>query len=109
MGWRCWESWKAPVGRSIGAVLPPARAAECQGAASPWDRCLQGPNRQQELPWGQPLTFLELSETLQQGHVLLHDPSRQQPGGASEGVPGQDLPCLVLPWWWHQGFGKLMD
>lgn len=89
----------------------PATSSCCRvpGSSIPVDRCLQGPNRQQELPWGQPLTFLELTETLQQGHVLLHDPSRQQPGGASEGVPGQDLPCLVLPWWWHQGFGKLMD
>lgn len=59
-GWRCWESWKAPVGKSIGAVLPPACAAKRQRAASLCDRCLQGtPNRQQKLPWGQSVKFLQ--------------------------------------------------
>lgn len=80
-----------------------AATSSCQGAASPCDHCLQGPNRQQELPWGQLLKFLELSE-----HVVLHDPSPQHPGGASEGVLGQNVPCaalVVAPGL----FGKLMD
>lgn len=33
-GWRCWESWKAPVGKSVEAVLPPTCAAKRQRAAS---------------------------------------------------------------------------